>query len=1156
MPRGRLAIGRAAAVSLVFLAAVSCGGDDPAGPSPASRLVASVAVSPATATLASPGDTVRLTARALDGQGHAVAGAAFSWASSDGSVVTVDAGGLVTAVSGGTAAVTVREGSSGLNATAILVVADEPRDVLLQLHTAMRGHFWINSENWRTDAPLDTWYGVTTDEQGRVIGLDLSDNGLAGSIPPDIARLAELVLLDLSVSEDSAASQLDRGTGRSARPVPGLSLDAGLDVGLDVGLDGSLDSGRDGDPDVPDVPGGADLAEKDASPVSRQGLTGPIPPTLGALSQLRTLNLSGNSLTGPIPPEFGGLAALDTLDLGLNALTGPIPPELGALSQLKVLRLPENSLAGPIPRELGRLAQLEELQLRENSLVGAIPPELGDLLNLRELYLTRNELTGDIPPELGNLANLENLWIGRNDLTGVIPLAFGDLQNLEELYLWSNDLTGPIPTELAGLPNIRELWLSYNELAGPIPPELGNASSLEALVLLGNELTGGIPPELGNLSNLWGLSVSDNDLTGPIPPELGNLANLTQLSVSRNRLTGPIPLELTGLTKFEKLWLYLNNLTGPVPPELGGLADLDWLSLAHNELSGPIPPSLGSLARLEYLNLTANAGLSGALPTELASLELLETLLARGTALCAPEEADFLDWLRSLEDWQGAVCRSMQASRVYLTQAVQSLEYPVPLLAGEPALLRVFVTAERATDTGIPPVRAFFYLDGIERHRADIPAQSARIPTVIDEGAFEQSANALIPGEIIQPGLEMSVYIDPDATLDPELGVTRRIPEEGWTVPDIREMPVLDLTVIPYLLQGSPDRSILNITDTLTADDDMLWETRTLLPVADLDLTVHEPVVTSSDDSSALLRETALIRTMEGGSGYYLGTIPGPFGDAVGGRAQVGGWASVGMPVGAIFAHELGHNMSLRHAPCGWPDGVDQAFPNPAGIIGAWGYDFLVGALKPPRTPDLMSYCRPRWISDYSFTKALRHRLEEEAGANAGANADRRTAHRAAPTPSLLLWGGVDEHGVLFLEPAFVAEAPPPGPGLPAPPAPYRIRGTASDGEELFAVDVDMRPIADGNGGSGFAVALPVDPAWSGRLAEIRLTGPEGEAVLDGDSDRPMAILRDPGNGQVRGILRGLPPSAPAGQDLASMVSEPGLETLFSRGLPEPRPPR
>ena len=42
----------------------------------------------------------------------------------------------------------------------------------------------------------------------------------------------------------------------------------------------------------------------------------------------------------------------------------------------------------------------------------------------------------------------------------------------------------------------------------------------------------------------------------------------------------------------------------------------------------------------------------------------------------------------------------------YLTQAVQSREYPVPLVAGEKALLRVFVTAARHTTAGIPSMKS------------------------------------------------------------------------------------------------------------------------------------------------------------------------------------------------------------------------------------------------------------------------------------------------------------------------------------------------------------------------------------------------------------------------------------------------------------------
>ena len=68
--------------------------------------VASVEVSPSVYELTASGATVQLTAEALDGNGHGVAGAEFSWESSDVAVATVDASGLVTAVRGGNATIT------------------------------------------------------------------------------------------------------------------------------------------------------------------------------------------------------------------------------------------------------------------------------------------------------------------------------------------------------------------------------------------------------------------------------------------------------------------------------------------------------------------------------------------------------------------------------------------------------------------------------------------------------------------------------------------------------------------------------------------------------------------------------------------------------------------------------------------------------------------------------------------------------------------------------------------------------------------------------------------------------------------------------------------------------------------------------------------
>ena len=87
----------------------------------------------------------------------------------------------------------------------------------------------------------------------------------------------------------------------------------------------------------------------------------------------------------------------------------------------------------------------------------------------------------------------------------------------------------------------------------------------------------------------------------------------------------------------------------------------------------------------------------------------------------------------------------------YLTQAVQSREFPVPLVAGEKALLRVFPTANQATSQGIPLVRARFFVNGRETHMQDIPGKSTPIPTEVDESSLAKSANAEIPAGVIRP---------------------------------------------------------------------------------------------------------------------------------------------------------------------------------------------------------------------------------------------------------------------------------------------------------------------------------------------------------------------------------------------------------------------
>ena len=76
------------------------------------QTVASVEVSPSVAELTAWGETVQLTAEALDANGHAVAGAAFSWESDDALVAEVDTIGLVSGIGEGVATITASAGAA------------------------------------------------------------------------------------------------------------------------------------------------------------------------------------------------------------------------------------------------------------------------------------------------------------------------------------------------------------------------------------------------------------------------------------------------------------------------------------------------------------------------------------------------------------------------------------------------------------------------------------------------------------------------------------------------------------------------------------------------------------------------------------------------------------------------------------------------------------------------------------------------------------------------------------------------------------------------------------------------------------------------------------------------------------------------------------
>jgi hypothetical protein len=79
----------------------------------------------------------------------------------------------------------------------LLLKPASDRLALEALFKSTGGADWTDKGGWMTDAELGDWHGVTVDEEGRVIKLELETNGLAGPLPSDIQQLSALQTLNL-----------------------------------------------------------------------------------------------------------------------------------------------------------------------------------------------------------------------------------------------------------------------------------------------------------------------------------------------------------------------------------------------------------------------------------------------------------------------------------------------------------------------------------------------------------------------------------------------------------------------------------------------------------------------------------------------------------------------------------------------------------------------------------------------------------------------------------------------------------------------------------------------------------------------------------------------------------------------------------------------
>ena len=341
-----------------------------------------------------------------------------------------------------------------------------------------------------------------------------------------------------------------------------------------------------------------------------------------------------------------------------------------------------------------------------------------------------------------------------------------------------------------------------------------------------------------------------------------------------------------------------------------------------------------------------------------------------------------------------------------VVQGNQTATNLAPILAGRPAGIEVLLTL----------------VDGaLGAHLFDI---SATVDVMVDGESVgnldlelgcvrgERSAiRGTIPGAWLQRGTEVHVTVH---SASPNVAV----PAEAFVVePIVAEVPVLEVTVVPLIVGDEfPDPSP-------AIYDSWLEAARYHFAIDAVDLVIHAPLDLGLGDTCTVaskfpaLQELWYYRTAQDSERFFVGVLPCP----VGGVALTPGYVmatSPGLAATETFLHELGHNLSLGHAPCGGAPGADPSFPYQGGVLGLPGFDAATETWIPATAFDGMGYCVGSWLSDYHYARSARYRMFQERPPVLEALA-------AEPWPiSLVIQGEVRPDGTVFVTHAVRMWAP------------------------------------------------------------------------------------------------------------------------------------
>ncbi len=490
----------------------------------------------------------------------------------------------------------------------------------------------------------------------------------------------------------------------------------------------------------------------------------------------------------------------------------------------------------------------------------------------------------------------------------------------------------------------------------------------------------------------------------------------------------------------------------------------------------------------------------------------VRTVSANRIASTAPSACPAGKYCSFLPLVSAPVAGDLVLDGIEVTQAVQNPQNNVHLVAGRPTILRIYANTRdfnRAVSNVKISVKASspgatILSDSPKTYYATVPLSSSRAD-------YNSSINIALPATWLTGSMDLTVQLNPESTIRESNNKNNSITQHLVFNP----VPTLRVKIIPILYHHVPDGHIYAApTKDMVSD----WIKRTY-PISNIELTWHAPYTFSGDlttfaDFSKLLNEITTVKSTEGApaSQVYYGLVPTRDGTSAwfyggyAGLGWVGSRAAIGLDyedqTSQLAAHEIGHNLGALHTPCDVTSGLDANYPYPDGTIGQYGLDVTSGMVYNPSYKDVMSYCNPKWISDYTYEKLYAGQVQ--SGASTQMSITAADPASGGSQRGLLVRANVVANGVELLPayviPGQVREASEPGE--------YLVEVLGEQGEIIAQAPVRAYQAMEPGEGQVTAIhamiALPGQPA-----ARLRLL--KGGQVLAEEPLQPAVTSQEAG---------------------------------------------